>query len=113
MTRKIGLHVLRTLDVRKPCINDCYNGDLSEELILGYAKQTLALKPKKQYVPWVNINVEPLFDNFKDFVPQVCKAYKGKAAHLPKICNSSALLKSPESKMYKLQVSYADEVKNY
>ncbi|CAA7027877.1 unnamed protein product [Microthlaspi erraticum] len=96
---------------REKAISDCYNGDLSKKLILGYAKQTLALKPKKQYVPWVTINGEPLFDNYKDFVPQVCKAYKGNAADLPKICNSSALPKCPESKVSKLQVSYADEVK--
>ncbi|KFK23483.1 hypothetical protein AALP_AAs46213U000300 [Arabis alpina] len=93
-------------------INDCYNGDLSKKLILGYAKQTLSLNPKKKYVPWVTVNGKPLYENVNDFVAQVCKAYKGKSAP-PKVCNSTVLSMSPERKVFKLQVSYADEAINH
>ncbi|KAF8093656.1 hypothetical protein N665_0381s0016 [Sinapis alba] len=93
-------------------IKDCYSSDLSKTLILDYANQTLSLKPKHIYVPWVTVNSKPLYEHSYDFVAHVCKAYKGKAS-LPKICHSSALSKSPESKVVKLQVSYADEAFNY
>ncbi|CAA7027869.1 unnamed protein product [Microthlaspi erraticum] len=43
-------------------INDCYSGDLSKKLILEYANQTLSLEPKHEYVPWVTLNGEPLYD---------------------------------------------------
>ncbi|KAF8089999.1 hypothetical protein N665_0491s0004 [Sinapis alba] len=93
-------------------IKDCYSSDLSKTLILcGYANQTLNLRPKHMYGPWVTVNSKPLYE-LDDFVARVCKAYKGKAS-LPKICHSSALSKSPESKVVKLQVSYADEAFNY
>ncbi|XP_013708206.2 gamma-interferon-responsive lysosomal thiol protein-like isoform X2 [Brassica napus] len=88
----------------KKAIKDCYTSDLSKTLILGYANQTLSLKPKHIYVPWVTVNGKPQYE--------VCKAYKGKAS-LQKICHSSALSKSPQSKVVKLQVSYADEVFNH
>ncbi|KAJ0244704.1 Gamma interferon responsive lysosomal thiol [Hirschfeldia incana] len=90
-------------------IRDCYSGDLSKKIILGYAKQTLNLKPKKEYVPWVTVNGKPLYEHYDDFVAQICKAYQGKAP-LPKVCNSSALAKK---KVLKLQVSYADETFHY
>ncbi|KAL0753482.1 hypothetical protein Bca101_091150 [Brassica carinata] len=83
-----------------------------DPLILGYANQTLSLKPKHIYVPWVTVNGKPQYEHLDDFVAQVCKAYKGKAS-LQKICHSSALSKSPQSKVVKLQVSYADEVFNH
>ncbi|CAN8324078.1 unnamed protein product [Cochlearia groenlandica] len=89
-------------------MNDCYNGNLSYFmycLILGYAKQTLNLNPKKTYVPWVTLNGKPLYESYEDFVPQVCNAYKGKAA-LPKLCNS---ISSHKKKTSKLRVSYTNE----
>ncbi|KAL0773209.1 hypothetical protein Bca101_038360 [Brassica carinata] len=87
-------------------IRDCYSGDLSKKyLILGYAKQTLNLMPKKEYVPWVTVNGKPLYENYEDFVAQMCKAYQGKAP-LPKVCNSSA---SAKKKVLKLQVSYGED----
>ncbi|EOA17829.1 hypothetical protein CARUB_v10006230mg [Capsella rubella] len=96
-------------------IYDCYNGDISKELILEYAKQTMSLKPPHEYVPWVTLNGKPLDDSVQsldDFVAQICKAYKGKAP-LPKLCDSSVLMpKSPKRKVPKLQVSYADKAIN-
>ncbi|KFK23482.1 hypothetical protein AALP_AAs46213U000200 [Arabis alpina] len=89
-------------------INDCYNSDLSKNLILGYANQTMSLKPQHEYVPWVTLNEKPLNEDFGDFVAKICKAYKGKTA-LPKVCNSSALSKK---KVSKFQVSYANEAIN-
>ncbi|CAF1754049.1 unnamed protein product [Brassica oleracea var. botrytis] len=77
-------------------------------LILAYAKQTLNLKPKKKYVPWVTVNSMPLYDNYDDFVVQVCKAYKGRSP-LPKFCSSA----SAKKKVLTLQVSYADEAFHY
>ncbi|AEE83200.1 unnamed protein product [Arabidopsis thaliana] len=92
---------------REKAINDCYNGDLSQKLILGYAKLTSSLKPKHEYVPWVTLNGKPLYDNYHNLVAQVCKAYKGK--DLPKLCSSSVLY---ERKVSKFQVSYVDEAIN-
>ncbi|KAG2275548.1 hypothetical protein Bca52824_058103 [Brassica carinata] len=89
-------------------IRDCYSGDISKNLILAYAKQTLNLKPKKKYVPWVTVNSMPLYDNYDDFVVQVCKAYKGRSP-LPKFCSSA----SAKKKVLTLQVSYADEAFHY
>ncbi|KAH0859175.1 hypothetical protein HID58_087436 [Brassica napus] len=80
----------------------------SDKLILAYAKQTLNLKPKKKYVPWVTVNSMPLYDNYDDFVVQVCKAYKGRSP-LPKFCSSA----SAKKKVLTLQVSYADEAFHY
>ncbi|KAF2537459.1 hypothetical protein F2Q68_00020411 [Brassica cretica] len=67
---------------------DCYNSDLPKTLILGTHKVLMILWPK--------------------FAKRI---YKGKAA-LPKLCKSSAFSKSLESKVLKLQVSYADEARN-
>ncbi|CAD5327733.1 unnamed protein product [Arabidopsis thaliana] len=89
-------------------INDCYNGDLSKELILGYANQTLSLKPEHKYVPWMTLNGEPLYENIGDFVDLVCKAYKGKGA-LPKLCYSSVL----SQRTMMLEFSYVDEAINH
>ncbi|KAL1214868.1 Gamma-interferon-responsive lysosomal thiol protein [Cardamine amara subsp. amara] len=91
-------------------IGDCYTSDLSTKLILEYAKQTLSLNPKKEYVPWVTLNGTPLYEKINDLVAEVCKAYKGKAP-LPKQCNSSALAK--RKVWSKLQVSYANEAIHY
>ncbi|AEE83207.1 putative protein [Arabidopsis thaliana] len=100
---------------REKAINDCYNGDLSRKLILGYATKTKNLKPPHEYVPWVTLNGKPLDDSVQstdDLVAQICNAYKGKTT-LPKVCNSSASMsKSPERK-WKLQVSYANKATNY
>ncbi|XP_010450255.1 PREDICTED: gamma-interferon-inducible lysosomal thiol reductase-like [Camelina sativa] len=93
---------------REKAIKDCYNGDLSKKLILGYAKQTLSLEPKHEYVPWVTLNGKPLYDKYHNLAEQICKVYKGKV--LPKICSSSTL---SERKVSKLQVSYVYEAKNY
>uniref|UniRef100_A0A1J3CMA4 Gamma-interferon-inducible lysosomal thiol reductase n=1 Tax=Noccaea caerulescens TaxID=107243 RepID=A0A1J3CMA4_NOCCA len=90
-------------------IKDCYTGDLSKNLIIWNANQTLSLKPRLKYVPWVTVNGKPLYDRMDDFVAKVCKVYKGKAS-LPKICSSSA---SHVSKRSKLRVTYADEAINY
>ncbi|KAJ4875800.1 Gamma interferon responsive lysosomal thiol (GILT) reductase family protein [Raphanus sativus] len=107
-TKNWGESCFKTYGGEK-AIRDCYAGDLSKKLILGYAKQTLNLKPKKKYVPWVTVNGTPLYDNYDDFVAQVCKAYNGKAP-LPKLCYSSA---SAKKKALKLQVSYANEAFHY
>jgi len=32
------------------------------QLILGYANQTLSLKPEHKYVPWMTLNGEPLYE---------------------------------------------------
>ncbi|KAF2539428.1 hypothetical protein F2Q68_00021320 [Brassica cretica] len=89
------------MGVRKP-------SGIVTPLILAYAKQTLNLKPKKKYVPWVTVNSMPLYDNYDDFVVQVCKAYKGRSP-LPKFCSSA----SAKKKVLTLQVSYADEAFHY
>ncbi|XP_010440630.1 PREDICTED: gamma-interferon-inducible-lysosomal thiol reductase-like [Camelina sativa] len=91
-------------------VNDCYNSDLSKKLILENAKQTMSLKPKHVFVPWVTLNGKPLYDKLDDLVSQVCNTYKGKAP-LPKQCNPSAL--SEKKTTSKLQFSYANGAIKY
>ncbi|XP_057862941.1 gamma-interferon-responsive lysosomal thiol protein isoform X5 [Cryptomeria japonica] len=61
-------------------------------LELQYAAETNSLKPPHQYVPWVVLNGQPLYENYENVEEYICKAYKGT---LPQACGN--LLKSLSS----------------
>lgn len=67
----------------KPVI-DCYKSEDGKKLELKYAALTAALKPPHEYVPWVVVNDQPLFEDDENFVSYICKAYGGPR---PSACN--------------------------
>ncbi|XP_045825027.1 gamma-interferon-responsive lysosomal thiol protein-like [Trifolium pratense] len=71
-------------------VNDCYRSEHGRELDLKYADETNALQPPHEYVPWVVVNGEPLYEDYENFLSYVCKAYKG--ANAPKSCNQASYL---------------------
>jgi len=60
-------------------IADCYSSGYGKELELQYAAETNSLEPPHEYVPWVVVNGEPLYEDYENFVSYICKAYKGTA----------------------------------
>ncbi|WCJ34783.1 gamma interferon responsive lysosomal thiol (GILT) reductase family protein [Euphorbia peplus] len=70
-------------------IEDCYSSGLGNELELKYAAETNDLQPPHQYVPWVVVNGEPLYEDYENFVSYICKAYKGTLKTAPKACRET------------------------
>ncbi|KAB1202254.1 Gamma-interferon-inducible lysosomal thiol reductase [Morella rubra] len=66
-----------TLGLDPKPIADCYSSGYGEELELQYAAETNALQPPHQYVPWVVVDGEPLYEDYENFLSYICKAYKG------------------------------------
>ncbi|GMY10536.1 gamma-interferon-responsive lysosomal thiol protein-like [Fagus crenata] len=60
-------------------IADCYSSGYGKELELQYAAETNTLQPPHEYVPWVVVDGEPLYEDYENFVSYICKAYKGTA----------------------------------
>ncbi|KAL6508782.1 hypothetical protein OROHE_021341 [Orobanche hederae] len=81
-------------------VTHCLNSDLGTELELGYAAETTALQPPHKYVPWVVVDGQPLYDDYRDFVSYICKAYKGTAT--PSACTDSSIRQIRMVKMTKL-----------
>ncbi|KAL9241229.1 hypothetical protein vseg_015361 [Gypsophila vaccaria] len=73
------------LDVQS--VKECTFGPHGKELDLKYAAATDALKPPHEYVPWVVVDGEPLYEDFENFTSYVCKAYKGT---LPSACSGES-----------------------
>ncbi|XP_057862938.1 gamma-interferon-responsive lysosomal thiol protein isoform X2 [Cryptomeria japonica] len=73
-------------------IMGCYESGYGKKLELQYAAETNSLKPPHQYVPWVVLNGQPLYENYENVEEYICKAYKGT---LPQACGN--LLKSLSS----------------
>ncbi|KAL3530926.1 hypothetical protein ACH5RR_010248 [Cinchona calisaya] len=69
---------------QKP-VSNCYASGRGKELELGYARDTNDLRPPHTYVPWVTVNGEPLYDDYRNFLSYICKAYKG--TPLPSACS--------------------------
>ncbi|XP_061346151.1 gamma-interferon-responsive lysosomal thiol protein [Gastrolobium bilobum] len=69
-------------------IDHCYKSEYGKELELQYAAETDALQPPHEYVPWVVVDGEPLYEDYENFLSYVCKAYKGPA---PKSCTQTYL----------------------
>ncbi|XP_004294783.1 PREDICTED: gamma-interferon-inducible lysosomal thiol reductase isoform X1 [Fragaria vesca subsp. vesca] len=66
-------------------IAECYNSGTGKELELQYAAETDALQPPHQYVPWVVVDGQPLYEDYENFLSYVCNAYNGTA--MLKACN--------------------------
>ncbi|KAF6164861.1 hypothetical protein GIB67_017064 [Kingdonia uniflora] len=91
----------------KPIV-DCYNSGYGHQLDLKLAAETKALQPPHTYVPWVTVDGQPLYDDYKYFVSFICKAYKGAA--VPKACRELPVKTIPKAEANQSpQVSYVEE----
>uniref|UniRef100_A0A5B7A6R3 Putative gamma-interferon-inducible lysosomal thiol reductase isoform X1 n=1 Tax=Davidia involucrata TaxID=16924 RepID=A0A5B7A6R3_DAVIN len=75
-------------------VADCYSSGYGNEIELGYAAETNALQPPHKFVPWVVVDGQPLYDDYRNFTSYICKAYKGTA--VPTACIDSSLNTIPE-----------------
>lgn len=66
-------------------VGDCYESGYGKKLELQYATETNSLQPPHQYVPWVLLNGQPLYEDYENVEEYICKAYKGT---LPEACGS-------------------------
>ncbi|KAH9701868.1 gamma-interferon-inducible lysosomal thiol reductase [Citrus sinensis] len=73
----------------KPIV-DCYTSGYGTQLELKYAAETNSLVPPHQYVPWVVVEGQPLYEDYENFISYVCKAYKGNV--VPKACSNLFLI---------------------
>lgn len=74
---------------------DCYKNGYGKKLELEYAGQTDSLQPPHEYVPWVVVDGQPIYEDYEDVDAYICKAYEGE---LPEACKELPLLITPESK---------------
>lgn len=74
---------------RKPIV-DCYTSGYGTQLELKYAAETNSLVPPHQYVPWVVVDGQPLYEDYENFISYICKAYKGNVT--PKACSNLSLI---------------------
>ncbi|KAJ0792259.1 putative gamma interferon inducible lysosomal thiol reductase GILT, Thioredoxin-like superfamily [Helianthus annuus] len=67
-------------------VADCYNSGLGHKLEVQYADETKALEPPHEYVPWVVVDGQPLYEasDYTNFISYICKAYKG--SNVPQAC---------------------------
>ncbi|XP_052179643.1 gamma-interferon-responsive lysosomal thiol protein [Diospyros lotus] len=70
-------------------VAECCNSGLGKELELQYAAETNALQPPHEYVPWVVVDGQPLYEDYENFMSYICKAYKG--TDVPKACSEVTL----------------------
>ncbi|XP_058198794.1 gamma-interferon-responsive lysosomal thiol protein isoform X2 [Rhododendron vialii] len=70
-------------------ITECYTSGYGEELELQYAAETNTLQPPHEYVPWVVVDGQPLYEDYENFISYICEAYKG--ATLPNACSALSL----------------------
>jgi interferon gamma-inducible protein 30 len=98
------------LDLDSKPITGCYTSEHGKKLELQYAAETAALKPPHQYVPWVVVDGQPLYEDYENFLSYICKAYKGIAA--PRICSEKSLntIKMRTAK-FSRPVCYKEETK--
>ncbi|KAL2239433.1 gamma-interferon-inducible lysosomal thiol reductase isoform X1 [Sesamum indicum] len=88
-------------------VADCYSGERGRELELKYAAETNALDPPHRYVPWVVVDGQPLYDDYRDFISYICKAYKG--TDPPSACTESSVGGIWKVKMNTIQSLYGQE----
>ncbi|XAR60770.1 hypothetical protein NMG60_11034267 [Bertholletia excelsa] len=70
-------------------VAECYRSGYGKELELQYGAETYALEPPHEYVPWVIVDGQPLYKDYKNFMGYICKAYKGTAA--PNACSDLSI----------------------
>ncbi|KAK9663993.1 hypothetical protein RND81_14G012000 [Saponaria officinalis] len=90
-------------------VKECTFGQRGKELALKYATATASLKPPREYVPWVVVDGEPLYEDYENFTNYVCKAYKGT---LPSACTgeSSGNFTREKTTPHSSPVCYADKL---
>ncbi|PSR86199.1 Gamma-interferon-inducible lysosomal thiol reductase [Actinidia chinensis var. chinensis] len=89
-------------------ITECYSSRYGNELELQYAAETNALQPPHEYVPWVAVDGQPLYEDYENFISYICKAYKGTT--MPNACSDLALKTIPKEKAYSSHpVCYREE----
>ncbi|KAK4772019.1 hypothetical protein SAY86_013794 [Trapa natans] len=88
-------------------VYNCYRSGLGVELELGYAAETNALEPPHQYVPWVVVNGNPLYEDYENFESYICGAYSGTI--VPEACSELSIdaIASKDS-VQKHRVCYKD-----
>ncbi|XVE97136.1 hypothetical protein REPUB_Repub02eG0284900 [Reevesia pubescens] len=65
-------------------IKQCYNSGYGCKLQQQCANETTHLSPPVDYVPWVVVNNQPLYEDVENYAKYVCQDYKGD--HLPEAC---------------------------
>ncbi|KAK6142020.1 hypothetical protein DH2020_016201 [Rehmannia glutinosa] len=95
------------LDLDASPVTRCLNSERGTQLELGYAAETNALQPPHKYVPWVVVDGQPLYDDYRDFVSFICKAYKGTAK--PSACTESSFGRTRKLKMNLIDILYGEE----
>ncbi|KAK9214952.1 hypothetical protein WN944_006954 [Citrus x changshan-huyou] len=60
------------------------------QLELKYAAEIISLVPPHQYVPWIVVDVQPLYEDYEIFIDYICMAYKGNL--VPKACGNLFLI---------------------
>ncbi|KAK9218449.1 hypothetical protein WN943_007086 [Citrus x changshan-huyou] len=60
------------------------------QLELKYAAEINSLVPPHQYVPWIVVDVQPLYEDYEIFIDYICMAYKGNL--VPKTCGNLFLI---------------------
>ncbi|KAJ4895397.1 Thioredoxin superfamily protein [Raphanus sativus] len=65
------------LNLNSKPVSDCLSSGHGDKLELQYAAETSQLQPPHQYVPWVVVDGQPLYEDYENFISYICKAYKG------------------------------------
>ncbi|XP_042512640.1 gamma-interferon-responsive lysosomal thiol protein-like [Macadamia integrifolia] len=76
----------RKLNLDPKPILACSYGRRGKELELKYANMTGSLRPPLEFVPWVTVNNQPLYQDYENYTRYVCHAYQGTT--VPGICRS-------------------------
>ncbi|KAH6766283.1 Thioredoxin superfamily protein [Perilla frutescens var. hirtella] len=86
---------------------DCLTSERGTELELRYAAQTNALEPPHTYVPWVVVDGQPLYDDYRYFQSYICNAYKGTPK--PSACAETSLGRIRKVKMDLVNSLFGEE----
>ncbi|KAL1558532.1 gamma-interferon-responsive lysosomal thiol protein-like [Salvia divinorum] len=88
-------------------VMDCYNSDRGTKIELKYAAQTNALEPPHTYVPWVVVDGQPIYDDYRNFKSYICEAYKGTPK--PSSCSESSVGRIRKVKIDLLNTLFGQE----
>ncbi|XP_075489807.1 gamma-interferon-responsive lysosomal thiol protein-like [Primulina tabacum] len=96
------------LNLDSSAVASCYVSERGKELELAYAAETSALQPPHKYVPWVTVDGQPLYDDYRNFISYICNAYKGTTK--PSACGESSMRRSIRKVMMDSMASLYTEV---
>lgn len=68
-------------------IAGCYSGSRGTQLQLTAYYETMRLQPPHQWVPWVVVNGQPIYDDVENLATYVCVAY-GNQPDKPAACSA-------------------------